>query len=93
MAKKLTKTVAVGPKATAKATPVPTVETKQNAVLAMLRRPNGASIAEIVDATGWQPHSVRGFMSGALKKRLGIDVVSVKDGTGERRYHVAALRS
>lgn len=66
---------------------------KQNIVLAMLRRANGASVAEIIEATDWQPYSVRGFFSGALKKRLKIDVVSAKDGkTGERRYHVAALK-
>jgi hypothetical protein len=68
--------------------------TKQDQVLAMLRRPNGASVAEIAGATDWQPHSVRGFMSGALKKRLKIDVVSSKDErSGERRYHVAALKA
>lgn len=68
--------------------------TKQDQVLALLRRPNGASVAEIVEATDWQPHSVRGFMSGALKRRLGIDVVSNKDAkTGERRYHVAAIKA
>ena len=77
--------------------PTPTAETevsKQSTVLAMLRRQNGASIAEIIEATGWQPHSVRGFFSGALKKRLKIDVVSEKNAnTGERRYHVAALKA
>jgi hypothetical protein len=68
--------------------------TKQDQVLAMLRRPNGASVAEIVGATDWQPHSVRGFLSGALKRRLKIDVVSSKDEkSGERRYHVAALKA
>jgi hypothetical protein len=66
--------------------------TKQNIVLTLLRRQNGASITEIVEATDWQPHSVRGFMSGALKRRLGIDVVSDKVD-GERRYFVAALKS
>lgn len=43
---------------------------KQDTVIAMLRQQNGASIAEICKATGWLPHSARGFMSGALKKRL-----------------------
>ena len=66
---------------------------KQDQVLALLRRQNGASIEEIVAATDWQPHSVRGFLSGAVKKRLGIDVVSEKGEDGVRRYHVAALKS
>ncbi len=60
----------------------------------MVRRANGASVAKIIEATDWQPHSVRGFFSGALKKRLMIDVVSAKDAkTGERRYRVAALKA
>jgi hypothetical protein len=67
--------------------------TKQEQVLALLRRQEGASIDEIVAATEWQPHSARGFLSGAVKKRLGIDVVSEKGEDGVRRYHVAALKS
>ena len=66
---------------------------KQDQVLVLLRRQQGASIEEIVAATDWQPHSVRGFMSGAVKKRLGIEVVSEKGEDGIRRYHVAALKS
>ena len=90
MAKKLAKTPTSRNR---KTVPVAytTAETKQSIVLTMLRRANGASIAEIIEATDWQPHSVRGFMSGALKKRLSIDVISEKDAeSGERRYHVAA---
>ena len=69
-------------------------ETKQDAVLKLLRRPQGASVDEIVEATDWQTHSVRGFFAGALKKRLGLDVVSEKDAkTGVRHYHVAALKA
>jgi hypothetical protein len=67
---------------------------KQDAVIALLRRANGASIEEMMEATDWQPHSVRGFMSGALKKRLGLEVVSEKDAkTGERRYYVATTKA
>lgn len=89
MAKKPVKSVRTAKKAAAAPTKP---DTKQNIVLSMLRRANGASAAEIMEATDWQPHSVRGFFSGALKKRLKIDVVSAKDDkTGERRYHVAAL--
>ena len=57
--------------------------TKQAALIAMLRAPGGATIAEIVAATGWQPHTVRGAMAGALKKKLGLEVASEKiDGRG-----------
>ena len=66
---------------------------KQDQVLALLRRQDGASIAEICAATGWQPHSARGFLSGALKKRLKIDVISEKNEADERRYLVAAIKA
>lgn len=66
---------------------------KQAMCIALLRQGNGASIPEMMNATGWQSHSVRGFLSGALKKRLGIDIVSEKNDAGERRYHIAALRT
>lgn len=65
---------------------------KQDRIVALLRRREGASIDEMTTATGWLPHSVRGWMSGAAKKRLGLELVSEKDGSGTRRYHVAALR-
>ena len=66
---------------------------KQTTVIAMLRRPEGASIPEIVEVTGWAPHSVRGFMSGALKKRLHIEVTSQKRNGEERRYFVGTVNS
>lgn len=52
--------------------------TKQATLIAMLRAPDGASIAEIMAATGWQSHTVRGAMSAALKKKLGLEVTSEK---------------
>lgn len=67
--------------------------TKQDQVLALLRRQNGATIDDIVNVTDWQPHSVRGFMSGAVKKRLKIDVISEKGSDGVRRYFVAPFKS
>lgn len=69
-------------------------ESKQATVIALLRRANGASVEEMMAATDWQAHSVRGFLSGALKRRLQLEVVSEKDPkTGERRYHMAAVKS
>ncbi|ANK79880.1 MAG: hypothetical protein TEF_03030 [Rhizobiales bacterium NRL2] len=57
--------------------------TKQALLIEMLRAENGATIAEIVEATGWQPHTVRGAIAGALKKKLGLDVTSEKvEGRG-----------
>ncbi len=64
--------------------------TKQARLIAMLRAPEGATIAEIVTATGWQPHTVRGAIAGALKKKLGLEVTSEKvDGRG-RVYRLPA---
>ncbi|MCV2449555.1 DUF3489 domain-containing protein [Paracoccus sp. DMF] len=58
--------------------------TKQAMLIAMLQRPEGASIAEIVAATGWMGHSARGVISGVLKKRLGLAVTSAKEeGRGQ----------
>ena len=57
--------------------------TKQAMLIAMLQRPEGAAIAEIVAATGWQAHTVRGAISGALKKKLGLPITAEKsEGRG-----------
>jgi hypothetical protein len=67
--------------------------TKQDLVIALLRRREGASISDMMEETGWQAHSVRGFMSGALKNKLKLTVTSKKeDKTGERRYRIAAAK-
>ncbi len=64
--------------------------TKQAILIDLLRRPKGATIAELVEATGWQPHSIRGAISGSLKKKLGLAVTSEKvEGRG-RVYRVVA---
>jgi hypothetical protein len=66
----------------------PRESTEQAQLIAMLSRPRGATIAQIVRTTGWQPHTVRGAIAGALKKRLGLAVTSEKvDGT--RVYRIA----
>lgn len=94
MPKKPTKTRTTRPPKPTSQTPGGERQTKQSAVLALLRRPQGASIDEIIKVTDWQPHSVRGFFAGAVKRRLGLEVVSDKNAkTGERRYHVAAIKS
>jgi hypothetical protein len=59
-------------------------------ILALLKRPGGAALKELMKATGWQPHSVRGFLSGVLTKKMGLKVRSVKGASGERRYSVKA---
>ena len=64
--------------------------TKQATLIAMLRAPEGATIEEIMAATGWQSHTVRGAMAGALKKKLGLEVTSEKvEGRG-RIYRLPA---
>jgi len=61
---------------------------KQDAVIAMLRRPEGATVAEVAGATGWQRHTVRGVFSGTLKKKLGLTLASANEERG-RVYRIA----
>lgn len=63
---------------------------KQATIIAMLRRPEGATVAQICACTGWQAHTVRGTFAGAFKKKLGLTITSAKPDGGERCYHVAA---
>jgi hypothetical protein len=63
-------------------------ESKQNLVIKMLRRQSGVTIEDIVAKTGWQPHSVRGFFSGLVKKKLNLPLVSNVGKDGVRRYHI-----
>jgi hypothetical protein len=59
---------------------------KKAAILALIHRPQGATLAELMRATGWQPHSIRGFISGAIGKKMGLRVESEKREDGERVY-------
>jgi hypothetical protein len=61
---------------------------KKAIVLELLRRPEGATLADIQAATGWQAHSVRGFISGSLGKKMGLKVESSKRENGERAYSI-----
>src|SRR5258706_16308502 len=59
-------------------------------ILELLKRPGGATSKELMKATGWQPHSVRGFLSGTIGKKMGLTVTSTKGEDGERTYSVKA---
>ena len=61
---------------------------KTERILDLLQRKDGASLAEIMKTTDWQAHSVRGFISGTLGKKMGLTVASVKGEDGERRYSI-----
>lgn len=61
---------------------------KSSKVLELLRRPDGATLPEIMKATGWQAHSVRGFISGSVGKKMGLTIQSSKNDAGERFYKV-----
>ena len=61
---------------------------KSAKVLDLLNRPDGATLAELMKATGWQAHSIRGFLSGAVGKKMGLTVASAKRQDGERSYSV-----
>ncbi len=67
----------------------PRENSKEAQLIGLLRRPEGATVAQIVTATGWQAHTVRGAFAGALKKRRGLNVVSEKPQGGERVYRLA----
>ena len=62
---------------------------KQAQVIAMLKRPEGATIEQICEATQWQAHTVRGTFAGAFKKKLGLEITSTKEAGGQRIYRVA----
>ena len=62
--------------------------TKRAQIIALLQRPGGASIAEIVEATGWQAHTARGAISGVLKKKLGLTIIAEKVESRGRIYKI-----
>jgi hypothetical protein len=65
-------------------------DSKQVRVIEMLHRPQGATIATIMEATGWQAHSVRGFFAGVVRNKLGLTLVSEK--TGEERVYLIVAK-
>lgn len=85
----MSKKAAVGKKAAAQSgTAAPREGSKTAQVVAMLQRKNGATLAEIREKMGWQKHTVRGFMAGAMKK-AGHAVESFKPEGGERTYRIS----
>lgn len=69
-------------------TNLPNRASKQDIVLGLLRQSEGATIDELMDATGWQTHSVRGFLSGTVRKKLKLNLISDVIGNGVRRYRI-----
>jgi len=63
---------------------------KTATILDLLKRKDGTTLKALMQATDWQAHSVRGFLSGTLRKKMGLDVASTKAEDGERRYSVKA---
>jgi len=63
-------------------------QSKKELILTLLRRKDGACVAEMMAATGWQAHSVRGFLSGTVKNSLGLKLTSQKRDGATRCYHV-----
>lgn len=61
---------------------------KADQLIALLRRKSGASLEELRQASGWQPHSVRGFLSGTVRKRCGLALTTEVGTGGARRYRV-----
>src|SRR5258708_33340574 len=57
-------------------------------ILELLKRPGGATSKELMKATGWQPHSIRGLLSGTIGKKMGLTVTSTKGEDGERNYSI-----
>ena len=66
----------------------PAANGKGAMIIELLRRKEGATLAELTKTTGWQPHSVRGFLSGQIGKKLGLKLDSTKREDGQRVYRV-----
>lgn len=72
----------------AKEATAPRAESKGAKVLDLIRRPKGATLAELAKLTGWQNHSIRGYLSGTVGKKMGLAVESTKREDGERVYSI-----
>ena len=72
--------------------PKPRAKSKQAEVISLLRRPQGSTIPDIMKATGWQQHSVRGFFAGVVRKKLGLTLQSDKSNGGDRIYRIVTSK-
>ncbi|MBR2536565.1 MAG: DUF3489 domain-containing protein [Hyphomicrobium sp.] len=68
------------------------IGTKAEIVISLIKSKRGATIQDLMKATDWQAHSVRGFLAGTVKKKLGLDLTSSKSDGGVRRYRITARR-
>jgi hypothetical protein len=68
--------------------PTPDRSSKQDKLIKLMRRPAGATLADLVKATGWQPHTIRGAISGSLRKRLGLTVTAERSDKGKSVYRI-----
>jgi hypothetical protein len=86
------KAAAPSAKATKASSGRPNPDSKQDRVVALLRQPRGATLDILVKATGWQKHSVRGFLAGTVRKKLKLPLISEKVD-GIRTYRIGASRA
>jgi hypothetical protein len=70
-----------------------TVTPKQTDLIQLMQRTEGLALAELMKLTGWQSHSVRGWVSGVLRKKLGLVVTRFKSDAGDTCYHIEAVAS
>ena len=82
------------PAAETTAAPAKTSRTRENSkqaqMIELLKRPDGATLNQLVEVTGWQAHTVRGAMAGALKRKLGLTITSDKATGKERTYRISS---
>jgi len=73
--------------------PVVYSTTKGELIKHLLNNPEGIDIPELIKATGWQTHSIRGFISGTLRKKLNLNVISEISSNGSRKYRITATEA
>jgi hypothetical protein len=86
-ARKIRKAASPARSASASSKSTPRADTKHNRIVAMLRAPAGATIAAMMTATDWQQHSVRGFLAGVVRRKLGLNLTSEQTDKG-RVYRI-----